>query len=184
MRWLCCTKDICWPKVISPRLKRRVFLFLHLIHFAKSLSETGSPKSKKNPEVKDKVMPALTQDKELQISDEDRIIDGVTFKIYWDYFKSGLNAITIVGVIFLCFITQGKLDRFSLCFWRRPSFKFQFLASLVDWGFIKTGYVYVLSHSVFQSKNSNPQLLLPYRWSKCWFYGEVCGSSQTLAMSL
>ena len=78
---------------------------------ARSVSE-----KEKNPEVKDKAMPAPTQDKELQISDEDRIIGGVTFKIYWDYFKSGLNAMTIVGVIFLCFITQGKLDRFSFCF--------------------------------------------------------------------
>ena len=41
-------------------------------------------------------MPEPTQDKELQISYEDRIIGGVTFKIYWDYFKSGLNAMTIV----------------------------------------------------------------------------------------
>lgn len=78
---------------------------------ARSVSE-----KEKNPEVKDKAMPAPTQDKELQISDEDRIIGGVTLKIYWDYFKSGLNAMTIVGVIFLCFITQGKLDRFSFCF--------------------------------------------------------------------
>ena len=78
---------------------------------ARSVSE-----KEKNSEVKDKAMPAPTQDKELQISDEDRIIGGVTLKIYWDYFKSGLNAMTIVGVIFLCFITQGKLDRFSFCF--------------------------------------------------------------------
>ena len=31
----------------------------------------------KNPEVKDKTMPAPTQDKELKISDEDRIIGGI-----------------------------------------------------------------------------------------------------------
>ena len=81
----------------------------------KAQCEIGFGKGK-NPEVKDKAMPAPTQDKELQISDEDRIIGGVTFKIYWDYFKSGLNAMTIAGVISLCFITQGKLDRFSFCF--------------------------------------------------------------------
>ena len=46
--------------------------------------------------------------KGLQISEEDRVIGVVSFKLYWNYFKSGAQILTIFGLISLCVITQGK----------------------------------------------------------------------------
>ncbi|PFX18817.1 Multidrug resistance-associated protein 4 [Stylophora pistillata] len=63
-------------------------------------------KKEDNPEMKNRVMPALPQNKEIQMPDEDRMVGGVTFKLYWDYFRSRLSCISIIGLILLCFITQ------------------------------------------------------------------------------
>lgn len=46
--------------------------------------------------------------KGLQISEEDRAIGVVSFKLYWNYFRSGAQILTIFGIISLCVITQGK----------------------------------------------------------------------------
>ena len=44
----------------------------------------------------------------LEISQEDRSIGVVSSKLYWSYFRSGVHWSTIVAVICLCFIAQGK----------------------------------------------------------------------------
>jgi len=46
--------------------------------------------------------------KGLQISEEDRTIGVVSFKLYWNYFRSGAQILTIFGIMSLCVITQGK----------------------------------------------------------------------------
>ena len=47
------------------------------------------------------------ESKGLQISEEDRTIGVVSYKLYWNYFRSGVPSPVIFAVICLCFITQG-----------------------------------------------------------------------------
>ena len=56
----------------------------------------------------DRMAPLPSQAKSLQISEEDRTIGEVSFKLYWSYFRSGAQVLTIFGIISLCVITQGK----------------------------------------------------------------------------
>ena len=56
----------------------------------------------------DRIVPLPNEAKGLQISEEDRTIGVVSFKLYWNYFRSGAQILTIFGIIFLCVITQGK----------------------------------------------------------------------------
>ena len=44
----------------------------------------------------------------LQISEEDRTIGYISFKLYWSYFRSGVPLLVIFVVVFLCLITEGK----------------------------------------------------------------------------
>ncbi|KAL9951147.1 hypothetical protein ACROYT_G043760 [Oculina patagonica] len=47
--------------------------------------------------------------KSLQISEEDRAIGVVSFKLYWDYFRSGIHWSVIFAAVFFCFISQGMV---------------------------------------------------------------------------
>ena len=46
--------------------------------------------------------------KGLQISEEDRMIGVVSSKLYWNYFRSGLNSLAIISLFLLLLISQGK----------------------------------------------------------------------------
>ena len=46
--------------------------------------------------------------KGLQISEEDRMIGVVSSKLYWNYFRSGLNSLAIISLFLLVLISQGK----------------------------------------------------------------------------
>ena len=52
--------------------------------------------------------PLTNKDNELEISVEDRAIGTVSSKLYWDYFRSGIHSFFIIGMIFLCLISQGE----------------------------------------------------------------------------
>ena len=52
--------------------------------------------------------PLTKKDNELEISVEDRAIGTVSSKLYWDYFRSGIHSLFIIGMIFLCLISQGE----------------------------------------------------------------------------
>ena len=52
--------------------------------------------------------PLRNKDNELEISVEDRAIGTVSSKLYWDYFRSGIHSLLIIGMIFLCLISQGE----------------------------------------------------------------------------
>ena len=56
----------------------------------------------------DSMAPLPNEAKGLQISEEDRTIGVVSFKLYWNYFRSGAQILTIFGILSLCVITQGK----------------------------------------------------------------------------
>ena len=52
--------------------------------------------------------PLTKKENELEISVEDRAIGTVSSKLYWDYFRSGIHSFFIIGMIFLCLISQGE----------------------------------------------------------------------------
>ena len=52
--------------------------------------------------------PLTNKGNELEISVEDRAIGTVSSKLYWDYFRSGIHSLLIIGMIFLCLISQGE----------------------------------------------------------------------------
>ena len=52
--------------------------------------------------------PLTNKENELEISVEDRAIGTVSSKLYWDYFRSGIHSLLIIGMIFLCLISQGE----------------------------------------------------------------------------
>ena len=52
--------------------------------------------------------PLTNKENELEISVEDRAIGRVSSKLYWDYFRSGIHSVFIIGMIFLCLISQGE----------------------------------------------------------------------------
>jgi len=55
-----------------------------------------------------RMVPLASEAKGLEISEEDRTIGVVSSKLYWDYLRSGLHPLAILGIVFLCLITQGK----------------------------------------------------------------------------
>ena len=54
------------------------------------------------------MVPLASEVKGLEISDEDRTIGVVSSKLYWDYLRSGLQPLAILGIVCLCVLTQGK----------------------------------------------------------------------------
>ena len=65
--------------------------------------------------------PLPNEAKILEIAKEDRTIEVVTSKLYWDYFRSGAHPLMITGMVGLSLLTQGKLIvRVSYKRWVRP----------------------------------------------------------------
>ena len=61
--------------------------------------EKGSPHSKSSPD----------KSQGLEIPEEDRVIGNLSFRLYWDYFRSGLHPVLVIGLIVLCLLIQRKL---------------------------------------------------------------------------
>ena len=51
----------------------------------------------------------IEKSKGLEIPDEDRAIGGVSFQLYWDYFKSGIHTSLVVALVTFFLLTQCKL---------------------------------------------------------------------------
>ena len=79
-----------------------------------SKSELRSVSENEDQSDEDRVMPIKNQTKKLEISDEDRAIGGVTFKVYWDYFRNGSYPCAIFRSTCLFLFTQGALDHWSV----------------------------------------------------------------------
>ncbi|XP_022806198.1 multidrug resistance-associated protein 4-like [Stylophora pistillata] len=62
--------------------------------------------SENESEFKERAMIPQHQVKDLEISEEDCTIGSVTLMTYWDYFRSGLHTLAIVGLVCLFFIAQ------------------------------------------------------------------------------
>ena len=60
----------------------------------------------------------------MEISQEDRSIGVVSSKLYWNYFRSGVHWSTIVAVICLCVLTQGKTQYCNWSFLRNNPIQF------------------------------------------------------------
>ena len=52
----------------------------------------------------------------LDIPDEDRAVGGVSFRLYWNYFTSGIHPILLVSLIALFLVTQRKFTLFCRYF--------------------------------------------------------------------
>ena len=52
----------------------------------------------------------------LDIPDEDRAVGGVSFRLYWNYFTSGIDPIFLVSLIALFLVTQRKFTLFCRYF--------------------------------------------------------------------
>ena len=66
--------------------------------------EKGSPHSKSSSD----------KSNGLEIPEEDRVIGNLSFRLYWDYFKSGLHPVLLIGLIVLCLLIQRKLLLYCL----------------------------------------------------------------------
>ena len=58
----------------------------------------------------DRMVPLPNAAKGLEIMEEDRNIGVVSSALYWDFFRSGARSLTIVVLICLCVVTQGKMN--------------------------------------------------------------------------
>ncbi|XP_022796748.1 multidrug resistance-associated protein 4-like [Stylophora pistillata] len=67
---------------------------------------TASEKEEKS----DHLVSLATDSSGLEISVEDRAIGTVSSKLYWDYFRSGIHSLLIIGVVILCLITQTLMS--------------------------------------------------------------------------
>ena len=57
----------------------------------------------------EEMVPLPSEAKGLEISQEDRKIGVVSSKLYWNYFRSGVPSLVIIGGTCFCLITQGML---------------------------------------------------------------------------
>ena len=71
-------------------------------------TEEGDEEERKISESGGRMVPLASEAKGLEISDEDRTIGVVSSKLYWDYLRSGLQPLAILGIVCLCVLTQGK----------------------------------------------------------------------------
>ena len=67
-------------------------------------NEKGSPHSKSSP----------GKSQGLEIPEEDRVIGNLSFRLYWDYFRSGLHPVLLIGLIVLSLLIQRKLPAYCL----------------------------------------------------------------------
>ena len=66
--------------------------------------EKGSPNSKSPSE----------KSQGLEIPEEDRVIGNLSFRLYWDYFRSGLHPVLLIGLIVLSLLIQRELPVYCL----------------------------------------------------------------------
>ena len=74
-------------------------------------NESFVQENEQNSQVGDsceRMMALPDEAKALEILQEDRTIGVVSFKLYWEYFRSGVHSSVIFAVICFCFITQGE----------------------------------------------------------------------------
>ena len=45
----------------------------------------------------------------LEIPEEDRVVGNLSFRLYWDYFRSGMHPVLVIGFIVLILLIQRKL---------------------------------------------------------------------------
>ena len=57
----------------------------------------------------EEMVPLPSEAKGLEISQEDRKIGVVSSKLYWNYFRSGVPSLVIIGATCFCLVTQGML---------------------------------------------------------------------------
>ena len=57
----------------------------------------------------EEMVPLPFEAKSLEISQEDRKIGVVSSKLYWNYFRSGVPSLVIIGATCFCLVTQGML---------------------------------------------------------------------------
>ena len=46
----------------------------------------------------------------LEVSEEDRAIGTISSKLYWEYFKAGMNPVALCAIIFVFILSQGKQE--------------------------------------------------------------------------
>lgn len=74
---------------------------------SKNLAEEDGGERRISESCSKMVLPA-SETKGLEISQEDRTIGVVSSTLYWEYFRSGLHPLMILGIVLLCLITQGR----------------------------------------------------------------------------
>ena len=79
------------------------------VWISSKLDEQNEQKSELG-DSRERKIPLVNKAKGLDILEEDRTIGVVSFKLYWEYFRSGMHSSVIFAVICLCFITQGKVS--------------------------------------------------------------------------
>ncbi|KAL9956481.1 hypothetical protein ACROYT_G037962 [Oculina patagonica] len=57
----------------------------------------------------EKIVPLPSEANGLEMSEEDRKIGVVSSKLYWNYFRSGVPSLVIIGAICFCLITQALI---------------------------------------------------------------------------
>ena len=75
---------------------------------SKNSMEEENKEERRISESGDRMVALASEAKGLEISEEDRTIGVVSSKLYWDYLRSGLHPLAILGIVYLCLITQGK----------------------------------------------------------------------------
>lgn len=72
---------------------------------SKNSVEEEDEEERKISENGGRMVPLASEAKDLEISDEDRTIGVVSSKLYWDYLRSGLHPLAILGIVCLCLVT-------------------------------------------------------------------------------
>lgn len=77
---------------------------------SKNSVEEEDEEERKISENGGRMVPLASEAKGLEISDEDRTIGVVSSKLYWDYLRSGLHPLAILGIVCLCLVTQVSIS--------------------------------------------------------------------------
>ena len=97
-----CVKEILTPKLSQTNGADRDILSNSVI--GEFEDEKGSPHSKSPSE----------KSQGLEIPEEDRVIGNLSFRLYWNYFKSGLHPVLLIGLIVLSLLIQRELPVYWL----------------------------------------------------------------------
>ena len=96
-----CVKEILTPKLSQTNGADDVLSNSVIGEFE---DEKGSPHSKSPSE----------KSQGLEIPEEDRVIGNLSFRLYWNYFKSGLHPVLLIGLIVLSLLIQRELPIYWL----------------------------------------------------------------------